>query len=63
MPAIYHRKLMKHGQSSRVVALPPEWLEFNGLKDGGEVTILLVNNEVHISIHQNPKSEKRLKTQ
>ena len=51
MPAIYHRKLMKHG-SSRVVAMPPEWLEANNLKNGGKVTLILDGNEIRVTVEK-----------
>lgn len=47
MPQSVKRKLMKHGKSSLVVALPKGWLDYKGLKSGDSVEVIS-NEEITI---------------
>lgn len=40
MPSRETRKIMKHGQSSGVVAIPKPYRDYHGLNPGATVTIL-----------------------
>ncbi len=47
MPQSVKRKLMKHGKSSLVVALPKGWLDYKGLHSGDQVEVI-TNEDVTI---------------
>lgn len=56
MPTLDERKLMKFG-TSIVVAIPPGWLRYNGLRPGDKVEVI-ANGKVTIRPISKPEEIK-----